>query len=105
MVALDDAHEGNGCLRVIRASHRQGLLPGLEGRGVLGPLFTDPAGFDENEQVPVVMSAGSLVFFSPHIVHGSRPNASEALRRALVITYQPGGHRMFKVDAKRDVGV
>jgi len=104
MVSLDDAHEGNGCLRVIRGSHRQGLLPGLEGQGVLGPLFTDPAGFDENEQVPVVMSAGSLAFFSPHIVHGSQPNASKALRRALVITYQPGGHPMFKVDAKRDVG-
>jgi ectoine hydroxylase-related dioxygenase (phytanoyl-CoA dioxygenase family) len=104
MVALDDAHEGNGCLRVIRGSHRRGLLPGLEGQGVLGPLFTDPAGFDESEQVPVAMPAGSLAFFSPHIVHGSQPNESEALRRALVITYQPGGHRMFKVEAEREAG-
>ena len=47
---------------------------------------------------------GFLAFFSPHIVHGSQPNASEALRRALVITYQPGGHRMFKVDAEREAG-
>jgi ectoine hydroxylase-related dioxygenase (phytanoyl-CoA dioxygenase family) len=104
MVALDDAHEGNGCLRVIRGSHCRGLLPGLEGQGVLGPLFTDPAGFDESAQVPVVMPAGSLVFFSPHIVHGSQPNESDALRRALVITYQPGGGRMFKVDAERAAG-
>ena len=50
------------------------------------------------------MPAGSLVFFSPHSVHGSKPNASDERRRALVLTYQPGGHRMFKVDAIRDAG-
>ena len=105
MVALDDAHEGNGCFRVIRGSHRRGLLPGLEGEGRLGPLFTDPAYFDAADQVAVALPAGSLAFFSPHTVHGSQPNESDALRRALVITYQPGGHRMFKVDAKREVGL
>jgi ectoine hydroxylase-related dioxygenase (phytanoyl-CoA dioxygenase family) len=105
MVALDDAHEANGCFRVIRGSHRNGLLPGLEGEGVLGPLFTDPAAFDETEQVLVEMPAGSVAFFSPHTVHGSQPNTSAELRRAFVITYQPGGHRMFKVDAKREARV
>jgi len=104
MLTLDDAHEGNGCFRVIRGSHRRGLLPGLEGEGRLGPLFTDPAHFDEADQVPVVAPAGSTIFFSPHTVHGSQPNESDALRRAFVITYQPGGNRMFKVDAKREVG-
>jgi hypothetical protein len=104
MVALDDADERNGCFRVIRGSHRAGLLPGLEGEGTLGPLFTDPRCFDVADEVPLVVPAGSLVFFSPHTVHGSEPNTSDALRRALVITYQPGGRRMFKVDAKRDVG-
>ncbi len=102
LVALDDADERNGCFRVIRGSHRRGMLPGLEGAGRLGPLFTDPRAFDEAEQVPAVVPAGSLVFFSPHSVHGSEPNRSDALRRALVVTYQPGGRRMFKVDAKRE---
>jgi ectoine hydroxylase-related dioxygenase (phytanoyl-CoA dioxygenase family) len=104
MLALDDATERNGCLRVIRGSHRRGLLPGLEGEGRLGPLFTDPRFFDVSQQVPAEMPAGSLLFFSPHGVHGSEPNLSEEPRRALVLTYQPGGHRMFKVDAKREAG-
>jgi len=104
MVTLDDAHRGNGCFRVIRGSHRRGLLPGLEGDGTLGALFTDPAYFDEDDQVPVEVPAGSVVFFSPHTVHGSQPNESDQLRRAFVITYQPGGGRMFKVDAKREAG-
>ena len=103
-VALTDADEHNGCFRVIRGSHRRGLLPGLEDDGELGPLFTDPRHFDESQQVPAIAPAGSLVFFSPHTVHGSEPNKSDDLRRAMVITYQPGGKRMFKVDAVRDAG-
>ena len=103
MIALDDAGPHNGCFRVIRGSHRRGLLPGRQNEGVLGPLFTDPRCFDESEQVPAVVPAGSAVFFSPHTVHGSEPNLSDSLRRAIVLTYQPGGRRMFKVDAKREI--
>jgi len=104
MLSIDDATEVNGCLRVIPGSHRRGMLPGLEGEGLLGPLFTDPTHFDESLQVPVEMSAGSLLFFSPSVVHGSESNASMEQRRALLFTYQPGVGRMFKVDAKRLAG-
>lgn len=104
LVALDDAHEGNGCFRVIRGSHTEGCLPGRQGDGVLGPLFTHPDAFDEGAQFAAEIPAGSLVFFSPHTVHGSQPNASDAPRRAMVLTYQPGGLRMFKVDRVRNAG-
>jgi ectoine hydroxylase-related dioxygenase (phytanoyl-CoA dioxygenase family) len=104
MLALDDASEENGCLRVIAGSHRRGCLPGLQGEGVLGPLFTDPRHFDLARQVPAVMPAGSILFFSAHTVHGSEPNLSDAPRRACVLTYQPSGHRMFKIDAERPAG-
>jgi ectoine hydroxylase len=104
MLALDDANEENGCLRVVRGSHRRGLLPGSRGQGTLGPLFTDPRCFDESRQVPAVMPAGSLLFFSPHSVHGSQPNESDRPRRALVLTYQPAGHRMFKRGGERPAG-
>jgi ectoine hydroxylase len=104
MLALDDASPENGCFRVIRGSHRRGLLPGCEGDGVLGPLFTHPDAFELADQVPAAVEAGSLVFFSPHTVHGSEPNRSDRPRRALVITYQPGGHAMFKVPRERKAG-
>lgn len=104
LVSLDPADAHNGCFRVIRGSHRRGMLPGLEGEGRLGPLFTDPRHFDADAQVLCEVPAGSLVFFSPHTVHGSEPNASDAPRRAMVLTYQPGGRRMFKADAKREFG-
>jgi len=104
MVTLDAASEANGCFRVIRGSHTRGCLPGLQDDGELGPLFTDPAEFDLDEQVLIEVPAGSTIFFSPHTVHGSQPNTSDSLRRAFVVTYQPGAARMFKVDAKREAG-
>lgn len=104
MLALDDASARNGCLRVIAGSHRRGLLPGSRGPERLAPLFTDPSCFDEARAVAAEMPAGSLLFFSPHTVHGSAPNTSDEPRRALLFTYQPGGLRMFKRDAIRDAG-
>jgi ectoine hydroxylase len=102
MVTLDDADEENGCFRVVRGSHRQGCLPGIQDDTTLGVLFTDPACFDESQQVPAVAPAGSLVFFSPHAVHGSRPNLSERPRRAMVLTYQPADRPMFKAQGTRN---
>ena len=104
MITLDDADAENGCFRVVRGSHRRGLLPGRLGEGTLGPLFTDPRHFDESAQVPIEAPAGTLVFFSPHSVHGSEPNRSGRPRRALVFTYQPGGHPMFKLGHERVAG-
>jgi ectoine hydroxylase-related dioxygenase (phytanoyl-CoA dioxygenase family) len=104
MLALDDATERNGCLRVIAGSHREGLLPGCRGEERLAPLFTDPRCFDVSRARAAQMAAGSLLFFSPHTVHGSAPNESDQPRRALLFTYQPGGERMFKRDGVRDAG-
>ncbi len=104
LVVLDDASVENGCFRVVRGSHRRGMLPGLEGEGKLGPLFTDPRHFDADAQVPIEAPAGSLCFFSPHTVHGSEPNLSDLPRRAAVFTYQPGGHAMFKFPREREAG-
>ena len=104
MLTLDDADLGNGCFRLIPGSHRRGMLPGRAGEGVLGPLFTRLDQFDERSAVAAELPAGSLVFFSPHSVHGSPPNRSERRRRALVLTYQPADLRLFKVDRVRNAG-
>ena len=104
MLVLDDASVANGCFRVVRGSHRRGRLPGRQGEGTLGPLFTDPRCFDVSHQVPIEAPAGSLVFFSPHTVHGSEPNRSDRPRRAAVLTYQPAGHPMFTIGRERVAG-
>ena len=102
-LAFDDANVQNGCLRVIRGSHRQGPLPGTADGSQLGGFFTDPALFDLNEEVALEAPAGSLVFFDPHIIHGSEPNGSDQSRRAIVMTYQPADHPMLKTGQVRNV--
>lgn len=104
LVALDAASEENGCFRVIRGSHTRGCLAGISDGSQLGGFYTDPAQFDEQQQVPMVVPAGSLVFFNAHSVHGSFPNRSAQPRRALVLTYQPAGFPMLKSKRVRNVG-
>jgi ectoine hydroxylase len=101
MVTLDDASIENGCFRIIAGSHAGGFLPGIQDETRLGPLFTDPDAFDASREVAFEVRARSLVFFDAHTVHGSQPNRSDRKRRAMVFTYQPPGHPMFKVEGIR----
>jgi ectoine hydroxylase-related dioxygenase (phytanoyl-CoA dioxygenase family) len=51
----------------------------------------------------IEVPAGSLIFFDPHLVHGSQPNRSPLPRRAIVLTYQPAGFPMLKSGGYRHV--
>ncbi len=102
MITLDDADRGNGCFRVVPGSHVAGFLPGLGDDTALGPLFTDPTCFDATRAWYAEVPAGSLIVFSPHLVHGSQPNHSDRARRAIVLTYQPPDHPMFRRPGTRN---
>ncbi len=104
-LAFDEATTKNGCLRVIRGSHRSGCLPGTADGSQLGGFFTDPAAFDLENEACLEIPAGSLVFFDPHIIHGSGPNHSDMARRAMIVTYQPAGFPMLKTGEIRNVEV
>ena len=103
MLTFDDATEENGCFQVIRGSHKQGCLPGTDNGTQLGGFFTDPGCFTEADAVPMVVPAGSLIFFSAHSIHGSGVNQTESARRAIILTYQPGGHRTLKSRSLRPI--
>ncbi len=103
MITLDDADRHNGCFRVVSGSHREGFLPGIQDGTRLGPLFTDPAAFDVERQWLAELPAGSLVVFNAHTVHGSEPNRSDRARRAIILTYQPADHPMFKLEGTRNI--
>ena len=103
MVTFDDANKGNGCLQVIRASHLEGCLPGTDDGSQLGGFFTDPACFCEEDAVAMEVPAGSLIFFSPHSIHGSGPNRSTQNRRAIILTYQPVGYPALKSGQVRNI--
>ena len=103
MVMFDDATRSNGCFRVIAGSHRAGCLPGCDDGRQLAGFYTRPDAFDQNAQVLIECPAGSVVFFDPHIVHGSGANSSDLSRRAIIITYQPRGFAALKSGTIRNV--
>lgn len=96
MVNFDDSSVSNGCLHIVKGSHKLGMLPGCNDGRQLAGFYTDPAGFDVSAQIPIEVPSGSLVFFHPLAVHGSQPNTSPRRRRGIILTYQPGNRPTLK---------
>lgn len=90
-IALDDADEANGCLRVLPRSHRPGKLYPLRDHG--RPDEFDPGeeahGFaGAEDEVLLEVEAGDVVFFNGYLLHRSKRNGSaDRPRRALVNHY------------------
>ena len=88
-IALDDATVENGCLWVMRGSHRPGVIHPTRQHG--RPDEFDPSdeafGFDDAAAVPVEVSTGDVVFFNGYLLHRSMRNRSNGTRRALVNHY------------------
>ena len=104
MVTLDDADASNGCFRLIRGSHRRGMLPGCEGEGVLGPLFTHPDHFDDRRpRWPPRRRRAASSSSARTPCTAREPNRSERPRRAL-IAHLPARRAtpMFKVPRVRE---
>jgi phytanoyl-CoA hydroxylase len=97
-LALDDCDEENGCLEVVPGSQHWPILCAKQAD--TNASFTDitveiP---DDQEVHPVVMNAGSVLFFNGSLVHGSKPNITEdRFRRSLIGHYIEGSAReVFK---------
>jgi ectoine hydroxylase-related dioxygenase (phytanoyl-CoA dioxygenase family) len=74
---LDNAHQHNGCLRVIPGSHREGLLTSEQIRTI---THHQPATVCD-------ASAGSLLVMRPHLLHASSKSTSMTRRRVIHLEY------------------
>jgi len=88
MISIDRATLANGCLQVIKGSHRLGRLE----HGKIG----DQTGADQGrvahilrhmEVVPVEMEPGTALFFHCNLLHRSARNVSEDPRWSLICCY------------------
>lgn len=77
-VALDDTHESNGCLWVLPGSHKQGVIEYIASRG----RERIAAITDESAAIPLPMRAGECVLFHGNLLHTSKGNTTDKLRRA-----------------------
>src|SRR6266508_3796401 len=95
-VALDPATRENGCLQVLRGSHRLGRLNHGRGGSQTG---ADPTRIREIEalfeRVYCEMAPGSALFFHCNLLHSSAPSESDHDRRSFIMCYNALANPQF----------
>jgi ectoine hydroxylase-related dioxygenase (phytanoyl-CoA dioxygenase family) len=91
-IAADDSTPENGCLRVIRGSHRRKALyrhNQNDGPGLALNQELDRAEYDEKDAVDLVLEAGQVSLHDVFLIHGSEPNRSPRPRRGMTLRFMP----------------
>ena len=97
MIAVDKATEENGCLQVLKGSHKMGRIKHR--------LSGDQAGADlehveeakkQLETIQCEMNPGDALFFHPNTLHCSASNLSDKARWALICCYNAKSNNPFK---------
>lgn len=88
MVAITDANPENGCLQVIKGSHKMGRVEhGFAGEQVgASQRYVDLA-LKTMELVYVDLKAGDVLFFHSNILHRSEANLSDKPRWSMISCY------------------
>lgn len=88
-VALSDTAAENGCMQVVRGSHRHRLphrdVPERDNMIRLGKHAE--ADVDPTEVTDVVLRAGEMSLHHNDLLHGSRPNGSDRPRLGFVVRF------------------
>ena len=97
MIAVDKATEENGCLQVLKGSHKMGRINHI--------LSGDQAGAELEhveeakkrlETIQCEMNPGDALFFHPNTLHCSASNLSDKARWALICCYNAKSNNPFK---------
>ncbi len=91
-IALDASTSENGCLRVIRGSHKDQRLK--KHRTNPSPDVTlhqelEPDEYNESEAVDLELKAGQISLHDVYLLHGSEPNTSDKPRRGMTLRFMP----------------
>ena len=91
-IALDDATEENGCLRVIKGSHKIRKL--RKHNTVNDNKYTlhqvlDQSEYDENDAVDLELKRGQISLHDVYLLHGSKENLSSNSRRGMTLRFMP----------------
>ena len=107
MVMLDDATEDNGCMHMIRGSHKLGLLDHIGDDGVFtGGCRQNEVWEDHPERVtPVMPKAGGISIHHCLALHSSGPNPSGRPRRGIVFQYRADDAFQLADGVWQDTGV
>ncbi len=97
IIAIDPMRRDNGCLQLLKGSHRLGRVTHVP---VRGHLCADPERVEEArkvlEMVYVEMDPGDAMFQHCNTLHGSDPNRSNQPRTALICCYNMARNNPFR---------
>ena len=90
-VALSDATEESGCVRVLPGSHKLGQLPHIDAPDEFNMIKRGQGveGYDDEEGVPLPVLAGELSLHHTHLLHRSGGNETDDRRIGVGISYIP----------------
>ena len=88
MVAITDANQENGCLQVIKGSHKIGRVEhGFSGEQVGASQRYVDLSLKTMELIYVELKAGDVLFFHSNILHRSEANLSDRPRWSMISCY------------------
>lgn len=97
LIAIDGASKENGCLQVLRGSHRLGRIDHVKTGDQTGAdLERVAVALERFELVHVELTPGSAVLFHSNLLHRSDQNHSERPRWALICCYNTRHNNPYK---------
>lgn len=91
-IAVDESTPENGCLRVIRGSHKGKRLRRHETNKSPDLTLNQEllkSEYDESQAVDIVLKAGQISLHDVFLVHGSEANRSPKPRRGMTLRFMP----------------
>jgi len=93
MIAITEANKENGCLQVIKGSHKMGRIEhGFAGEQVGASQHYVDLALKTMEHVYVELKPGDALFFHSNLLHRSEANLSENSRWSLISCYNRTGN-------------
>lgn len=100
MIALTEANKANGCLQVIKGSHKLGRVNhGFAGEQVGADMVMVNNALTKLEHVYVELEPGDALFFHSNLLHRSEANLSEHPRWSLISCYNSLSNPAFNDDS------
>lgn len=100
MVALTGANKENGCLQVIKGSHKLGRVNhGFAGEQVGADMVMVNHCLDTMEHVYVELQPGDVLFFHSNLLHRSEANLSDRPRWSLISCYNSLSNPAYNDDS------
>ncbi|CAL4104674.1 unnamed protein product, partial [Meganyctiphanes norvegica] len=99
-IPVDDCKKENGCLQVIKGSHRLGRVEHGKSKESGDQMVADNERVQEAlkqlELVPVEMSAGDALFFHGNLLHTSSQNTSDQRRWVIIVSFNKKKNNPYK---------